>query len=599
MTVRVGAVPHGVAGTRFTVWAPRARSVDVRLVETGDRVTLRASGHGSFSGGAPCGPGTLYRYVLDGGAELADPASRSQPEGVHGPSEVVDLSAHRWDDAAFLAVPLRDAVIYELHIGTFTAGGTFSSAVDGLDDLVQLGITTVEVMPVAQFPGSRNWGYDGVFPYAVQNTYGGPDGLQSFVEECHRRELGVVLDVVYNHLGPEGNILPAFGPYLTDRYRTPWGEAVNFDGPWSDPVRDYFVANAVAWLEDFHVDALRLDAVHELVDRSARPLLAELAHAVRELSESSGRPHWLIAESADNDPRVVTPVQAGGLGLDAQWNDDFHHGVHAALTGERQGYFGDFGGAGPVARAMSQGFVYQGQFSGFRRRRHGAPSVGLDPDRFVVFDQNHDQVGNRPGGARLASLVPIPRLRLAAALLLLSPGIPLLFMGEEYGETAPFPYFVDHGDPRLLEAVRRGRLTEHLPVPGDVPDPADPETFSRAVLDRGARHQGEQRDLWQLYRALVSLRAAETPLRRSARECTVAHAVGPVVTLERTHGEAKIAALFNLSASDRDTTLPGGVCWTELLVPDPTAAPDGAAVTLGPWGFRVFRTGTDRDGDQG
>ena len=338
MTVQVGAVPMGTAETQFTVWAPRAPSVHVLLLASGERVGLHASRDGYHTGVAPCGPGALYRYVVDGVA-LADPASRSQPDGVHGPSEVVDLAAPGWDDDGYRPVPLHDAVLYELHIGTFTAGGTFASAVAELDDLVQLGVTTVEIMPVAQFPGSRNWGYDGVFPFAVQHSYGGPAGLRSFVEECHRRGLGVVLDVVYNHLGPEGNVLPAYGPYLTDRYRTPWGPAVNLDGPCSDPVRDYFIANAIGWLRDFHVDALRLDAVHELVDRSARPFLAELGGAVSDLSERSGRPHWLIAESADNDPRVVTPGPAGGLGLDAQWNDDFHHAVHAVLTGERDGLF--------------------------------------------------------------------------------------------------------------------------------------------------------------------------------------------------------------------------------------------------------------------
>jgi maltooligosyltrehalose trehalohydrolase len=595
MTVGVGAVPEGTGGTRFTVWAPRARSVDVLLVTSGERVGLDGSADGYYTGVAPCGPGARYRYVLDGASEFADPASRLQPDGVHGPSEVVDVAAHEWGDDGYRAVPLRDAVLYELHIGTFTAGGTFASAVAELDDLVQLGVTTVEIMPVAQFPGSRNWGYDGVFPYAVQDTYGGPTGLQFFVEECHRRGLGVVLDVVYNHLGPEGNVLPAYGPYLTDRYRTPWGPAVNLDGPSSDPVRGYFVANAIGWLNDFHVDALRLDAVHELVDRSARPFLAELAGAVSQLSEHSGRPHWLIAESADNDPRVVTPGPAGGLGLDAQWNDDFHHAVHAALTGERDGYFGDFGRVDDIARAMSQGFVYQGQFSGFRRRRHGAPSTALPPERFVIFDQNHDQVGNRPDGARLASLVPAPRRRLAAALLLLSPGIPLLFMGEEYGETAPFPYFVDHGDPKLIDAVRRGRATDHLPVPGEVADPADPETFTRATLDRtSTRRQGEHRDHWLLYGSLLSLRAAEPALRRSTRECTRAHADGPVVTLVRTHRDVTIAVLFNLSGSETDAHLPEGDCWTEMLPYDP--APASSVVPLAPWGFRVFRCGPQSGG---
>ncbi len=328
---------------------------------------------------------------------------------MHGPSQVVDL-AYAWTDQAFRPGPLREWILYELHIGTYTEAGTFTGAAAALDDLVELGVTAVEIMPVAQFPGHRNWGYDGVFPFAVQHSYGGARGLQEFVDECHRRGLAVVLDVVYNHLGPEGDVLDRFAPYFTDRYSTPWGRAVNLDGPFSDDVRAYFVANACQWFEHFHVDALRLDAVHELIDRSARPFLAELSAATEELEGRIGRSCALIAESADNNPLVVTPRAAHGLGMHAQWNDDFHHSVHAIVTGERDGYYGDYGKADDVARALSQGFVYQGQYSAFRKRRHGAPSTGIGPERFVIFVQNHDQVGNRPDGARLSTLVPPERL---------------------------------------------------------------------------------------------------------------------------------------------------------------------------------------------
>jgi maltooligosyltrehalose trehalohydrolase len=550
---------------------------------------LEPVGGGHHAGLVPCGPGTRYRYRLDGTTVAADPASRSQPEGVHGPSEVLDLAAHRWSDDGFHSVPLDDALLYELHVGTFTAGGTFEAAAEQLDDLVALGVTHVEVMPVAQFPGSRNWGYDGVFPYAVQDTYGGAAGLQRFVDQCHRRGLAVVLDVVYNHLGPEGNVLPLFGPYLTDRYRTPWGPAVNLDGPGSDAVREFFIANALSWLEDFHVDALRLDAVHQLIDRGARPFLAELAESVRLLSEHSGRSLQLIAESADNDPRVVTPVTSGGFGMDAQWNDDFHHAVHAAVTAERHGYYVDFGRADDIARVMEQGFVYQGQYSRFRKRRHGAPSTHVDPASFVVYAQNHDQVGNRPDGRRLTTLVSAAQAELAAALVLLSPGVPLLFMGEEYGETNPFPYFVDHSDPDLVEAVRRGRAGEHEPGGAVAPDPAAPGTYAAAKLDRSTRDDAGHVRRWELYRSLVSLRRAEPALRRASRQDTRAYAQGPVVTLLRTVDAVTVVACFNLGPLPAEGRLPAAESWCEMLVPGTAPSPEDA-VLLEPWGFRVFRS---------
>jgi maltooligosyltrehalose trehalohydrolase len=443
-------------------------------------------------------------------------------------------------------------------------------------------------MPVAQFPGTRNWGYDGVFPFAVQASYGGPLGLQNFVNECHRRGLAVVLDVVYNHFGPEGNVLPNFGPYLTDRYRTPWGEAINLDGPDSDPVRAYFVANALHWFSDFHIDGLRLDAVHEFMDRSPRPFLVDLATAAAGASETSGRSCWLIAESASNDPRTITPTDAGGLGMDAQWNDDFHHSVHVAMTSERFGYYADYTGAPDVARCMAQGFVYQGQTSQYRRRRHGGPSSSIDPSRFVVFAQNHDQVGNRADGARLSTLIPLDRLRLTAALLLLAPGVPLLFMGEEYGATAPFTYFVDHGDPDLLAAVRRGRADEHDEHGGAPLDPADPATFEAAILDHTLRTEGPHRAIWEHYRSLLSLRATEPALRRSSREQTMAEACGPVVTLTRTHATTTIVAFFNLSGSPQNAPLssPGG--WEELLTEG--ACSIQGSIGLSPWQFRLFRS---------
>jgi maltooligosyltrehalose trehalohydrolase len=584
-----GARPLGPTQTSFDVWAPLARRVEVELCDTEQRISLEAGHDGRFSGVAPCGPGARYRYVLDDGTVRPDPASRLQPDGVHGPSAVVDLERHPWHDEGFEPTPLRDAVLYELHVGTFTRGGTFASALAKLDELRALGVTAVEVMPIAQFPGVRNWGYDGVFPFAVQNSYGGPRAFQGFVDECHARGLAVVLDVVYNHLGPEGNVLPDFGPYLTDRYRTPWGPAVNLDGPGSDHVRSYLIANALQWFVDFHVDGLRLDAIHELIDRSAQPFLAQLATAVHDESERTGRTLWLIAESADNDPRVVSAQALGGLGLDAQWNDDFHHAVHVALTGERAGYYGDYGGAADVARAMDQGFVYQGQPSRFRGRRHGGPSVALAPSRFVQFVQNHDQVGNRAEGERLSTLVKPEQLRLAAALVVLAPGVPLLFMGEEYAETAPFAYFVDHGDPALIEAVRRGRAAEHGRSEVDALDPGAPETFERSILNDQLRLEGAHRQVWALYQSLLALRAGEPALRRSERQWSTAQAEGAVVTLTRSAGGTSVVALFNLGGSDATGLLPahdGGLVWEELL--SDSQQPE-VRVKLAPWQFRLFR----------
>ncbi len=587
MRADLGAVPSGPSSTTFTVWAPNATTVEVH--GGGGRACLARGADGYHRGSAPWGPGSLYQFVLDGGAPLPDPVSRAQPDGVHGPSEVVDLT-YPWRDGDFRPGPLREWVLYELHIGTFTQEGTFAGAIAALDGLVELGVTAVEIMPVAQFPGRRNWGYDGVFPFAVQQTYGGPAALQAFVAECHERRIAVVLDVVFNHLGPEGNVLDQFGPYFTDRYSTPWGSAVNLDGPFSDDVRAYFLANARQWFEDFHVDALRLDAVHELIDRSARTFLSELADATNELAGRIGRPCMLIAESADNNPLTVMPTSSHGLGMDAQWNDDFHHSVHALLTAERDGYYGDYGRTDDVARAMSQGFVYQGQYSRFRQRRHGAPSVGIPPERFAIFVQNHDQIGNRVDGARLSTLVPPDRLRLAAALLLLSPGLPLLFMGEEYGEVAPFAYFVDHGDPDLLDAVRRGRMAEHAhSTLGPLPDPGDPATFAAAVLRRDRVKDPMHDELLHLYRDLITLRRHEPALHHSSRERTRAHADGDVVTLVRTHAKGSVAAYFNLSGAPGSGQLPPDSHWDELLRREPVGR-TSETIALDPWGFRVFRS---------
>jgi len=607
----VGAVPLASGETRFLVWAPAATRVRVQLATPEQRTADLVPVGGGYHRGdvARCGPGDRYRFVLDDGPALADPASRSQPEGVHGPSEIVDLGAYRWGDAGYRPRPLWQHVIYEIHVGAFTEGGTFDSAIAELDDLVALGVTAVEPMPVAQFPGRRNWGYDGAFPFAVQDSYGGPHALQRFVDACHRRGLAVVLDVVYNHLGPEGSVLSDYGPYQTDRYRTPWGAAINFDGPCSDEVRAYFLQNARQWFADFHVDALRLDAVHGIVDRTATPFLVDLARTSAGLEEQLLRPCALIAESADNDPRTLVPAHCGGLGMDAQWNDDFHHALHAALTGERAGYYADFGRVEDLARAMDEGFVYQGEYSLHRRRRHGAPSGGIEPERFVLFAQNHDHVGNRPRGERLAALVDGDRLRLAAALLMLAPGVPLLFMGEEYAETAPFPYFVDHEDPGLLAAVRRGRAAEMaVELGGEPPDPSAEATFRSAVLRRHLRREGGHRRHWALHRALIALRAEHPALARSTRTQASAQATGPLLQLLRRHPLGTVVALFNVGGERSGTLLPeppgGGGSWRRLLDstaeevggtgggPLPAECPGSAALRLAPWAFCAYGAGS-------
>jgi maltooligosyltrehalose trehalohydrolase len=482
-TARLGAtVVDG--GTRFEVWAPKAATVDVTI---GVRhQSLHRNGEYWTGEVDRVEHGDRYSYVVDG-AELPDPASRWQPDGVRGASAVVDDTTFRWTDDDWTGIDLADTVLYEVHIGTFTPEGTFDSAITELDRLVALGITTIEIMPVSAFPGVRNWGYDGVFPFAVQDSYGGPEGLARFVDAAHSVGLAVVLDVVYNHMGPEGNVLGSFGPYFTDAYRTPWGDAMNVSGGGSDHVRRFFIESAVGWITDFHLDGLRLDAVHAIVDPTPTTFVQELTAAVHAAAGAAGRTALVTIESSSNDPRIVRSTAEHGWGCDAVWNDDYHHALRVALTGDRHEYYANYSGAADIASAWDRRWVYSGQYSAGFDRRHGAPADDIDHRRFIVFDTNHDHVGNTPAGARLLSdaTADDPRHRLAAAAILLSPFTPMLFMGEEYGETAPFPYFIDHGDPDLVEAVRRGRRREFADSvgSGEVADPGDPATFAGAVLD--------------------------------------------------------------------------------------------------------------------
>ncbi|MDD2852661.1 MAG: malto-oligosyltrehalose trehalohydrolase [Desulfuromonadaceae bacterium] len=549
----IGAIPLPDGSTRFRVWAPRVREVAVIILDNSlPPVPLSAEADGYFSGivtGA--GAGSRYRYLLDGSAERPDPASHYQPNGVHGPSQIVDNHAFHWSDNAWSGIPLEQYIIYELHVGTFTPNGTFDSVISRLDYLCDLGITAVELMPVAQFPGERNWGYDGVYPFAPQNSYGGPDALKRLIDTCHRKGLAVILDVVYNHLGPEGNYLHAFGPYFTDRYRTPWGEAVNFDGPDSDPVRHYFITNALYWITDYHVDALRLDAIHGIYDFGARHILQEMTETVHRQAAALGQTVHVIAESDLNDVRVITPLQSGGLGLDAQWCDDFHHSLRSLLTGETDGYYRDFGHLENLAKALQQGFVLSGEYSVFRMRKHGSSAEDVPPCRLVVFSQNHDQVGNRMCGERLGEHLTSQQLKLAAATVLLSPYLPLLFMGEEYAALAPFPYFVSHGDANLVEGVRRGRKEEFAAFKkqGIPPDPQAEATFLSAKLNPGQLATGEQRDILDFYRTLIRLRkecALLAELSRDAIQIMV-NEEEMVLTMIRTSNSDEITCLFNFS----------------------------------------------------
>ena len=523
---RLGANRLADGRWEFLLWAPNARSVSLHLLHSGELLTMAPVSRGYFRRTVEnLEPGTRYFFQLDGARELPDPASRFQPEGVHGPSEVVDLNQFQWTDQNWQGRTLERSIFYEIHVGTYTAQGTFDALIPHIPELVELGITTVELMPVAQFPGSRNWGYDGVYPFAPQNSYGGPEPLQRFVNAAHEQGLSVALDVVYNHLGPEGNYLNAYGPYFTDRYRTPWGQALNFDGAGSDEVRRFFIENALYWLENYHFDALRLDAVHGIFDFSARHFLTEIKSAVGALSKRLGRMIHCIAESDLNDSRLLLNHEQGGYDLDAQWSDDFHHSVHRLLTGEDRGYYADFGGIGPLAATLRDGWYYQGQYSHYRQRHHGNSPRGIAASQVVVCNQNHDQVGNRAAGERLSSLVNFESLKLAAGITLLSPFVPLLFMGEEYGETAPFQYFTSHGDPELVEAVRRGRREEFAAFGWEaekaVPDPQDESTFLRSKPDHSRKSEEPHRTLLRLYQNLIRTRREYDlgdPAPRSVRE---------------------------------------------------------------------------------
>ncbi|MFJ4869935.1 malto-oligosyltrehalose trehalohydrolase [Streptomyces sp. NPDC088757] len=497
----------------FEVWAPNARDrVTLELNGTGHPLERDAERDGWWTGVVPAGDGDRYGFAVDDGPVLPDPRSRRLPDGPDGRSAVVDHSAYAWRNES-PTLRLRNAVLYELHVGTFTPEGTLDAAAGRLGELAGLGITHVELMPLCPFPGTWGWGYDGVAPWAVHEPYGGPEALKRFVDAAHGLGMGVVLDVVHNHLGPSGNYLPAFGPYFTDTHHTPWGSAVNLDAAGSDEVRAYFLGSALAWLRDYRIDGLRLDAVHALADTRALTFLEELSAAVDELAREQGRQHFLIAESDMGDPRTTTPRALGGTGLHAQWNDDFHHALHTALTGESQGYYADFARApiAALAKTLTHVFFHDGTYSSFRGRHHGRPvdRERTPAHRFLGYAQTHDQIGNRALGDRLSASVSPGLLACAAALVLTGPSVPMLFMGEEWGATTPWQYFTDHTDPELAEAVRRGRrreFAEHGWDENEVPDPQDRATRDRSVLDRSEREEDPHKRLLAWHRQLIALR---------------------------------------------------------------------------------------------
>jgi maltooligosyltrehalose trehalohydrolase len=572
------------------VWAPYAERGVTVVLESGPggergepiSVPLIAEDRGYWSEFLPdARPGTRYRFQLDDHELIPDPASRLQPDGVHGPSEVVDPSAFAWQVDTWEIPPFRDWVIYELHVGTFTPKGTFEAVIPRLPYLKELGVTAIEIMPIAQFPGRRNWGYDGVFPYAAQNSYGGPDGLRRLVDAAHGAGMAVVLDVVYNHFGPEGNVTHRFGPYVTDRYKTPWGDAINFDGPGSDEVRAFFIGSALMWLEECRIDGFRLDAVHEIFDSQAQPFLAQLAEAVHGRAAELERRVALVAESDLNDPRLILPRKIGGYALDAQWADDFCHALEVQLVGETSAYAADYGEFSQLGKALRQAFVYTGEYNRSRRRSFGRAPEPARRDQFVVFLQNHDQVGNRPGGERLGHLITFAQHKLGAAAVILSPFVPLLFMGEEYGETNPFLYLTDHGDPELVAAVREGRRAEfaHWDWDDAAPDPQDVATFERSRLQFGLHEAGgDHGALHAWYRALLALRRDMPMLADPDAERNVVEREEERVFMlhARSDGGETVAVLgFAGSHSPVSLPIPAGTWVKRLDAGDPRFGGEG------------------------
>ncbi len=542
------------------VWSPDAARMDL-LLNDGSVIPMAQEMHGYWRvNSEKLHPGVRYQFSKNGGDPLPDPASLSQPDGVHKSSEVFDATGFEWTDKNWKNHPLNDYIIYEIHTGTFTPSGNFEGIESKLDYLVSLGITAIEIMPVAQFPGSRNWGYDGVFPFAVQSTYGGAKALQHLIDTAHQKGLSVILDVVYNHLGPEGNYLGAYGPYFTDKYGTPWGQAVNYDDAWCDGVRNFVIENVLMCFRDFHVDALRMDAVHAIKDFSPVHLLKDIRLHVDKLMHETGRKHHLIVECDLNDTRFINPVEKdGGYGMDAQWMDEFHHALRVASGQKREGYYADFNGLPDLAKSFRDAYVFDGQFSEHRHKYFGTETENAG-EQFIVFSQNHDQVGNRMLGERTSTLLNFEMQKLLAGVVLFSPFMPLLFMGEEYGETNPFLYFVSHTDPQLVEAVREGRKAEFeaFHALGEAPDPQAEETFERSKLQWNLLNETRHQTLFRYYQTLIKLRKEILALAHLERKNVKVSLLADeqVLILQRRHESSHFCCFFNFSEKPQTVSLP-------------------------------------------
>ncbi|AKD54809.1 malto-oligosyltrehalose trehalohydrolase [Spirosoma radiotolerans] len=558
----------------IVLWAPLAKHVAIKVYGNQAAIPLKKEDLGYWClTTSQLKPGDLYTYILDGHQEYPDPTSLSQPQGVHGPSQAVDTGTFQWEDQCWVNPALDSYLLYELHTGTFTQEGTFQALESKLDYLKALGVNAIEIMPVAQFSDSRNWGYDGVYTYAVQSSYGGAAGLQHLINACHYKGIAVVLDVVYNHFGPEGNYVGEFGPYLTDKYCTPWGKAVNFDDAWCDGVRRYVIENALMWFRDFHIDALRLDAVHAIKDFSPKHILQELREEVDKLMAETGRRHYLIVESDLNDPRFINPLSENGYGMDAQWMDEFHHALRVSIGEEPLGYYADFEGIGDLAKAYQNAYVYDGQFSEVRHKLFGYRAETNPGQQFIVFSQNHDQIGNRKLGERSSQLYSYEAVKLMAGAVFVSPYIPLLFMGEEWGETDPFYYFVSHSEPELVEAVRKGRKEEFAAFHSDeeVPDPESDETYERAKLQWDLLEQESHQILLRYYQTLIALRQQLPALAHLERRQLDVRAdeANETLILHRWHEDQHVLCLMNFSDQPQSISLPeageAGVPWRKLL----------------------------------
>lgn len=574
MKRKIGAHYDEGGVCEFVVWAPEAKTVELELISPHKKsIALKKDELGYWSESVrDVKSGTLYFYNLDQEKQRPDPASQAQPEGVHGPSQVIDHD-FTWKDQSWQGIPLKNMIIYELHTGTFTPEGTFEAIISKLDYFLELGINAIEIMPVSQFPGSRNWGYDGVFPFAAQWSYGGVNGLKKLVDVCHAKGIAVILDVVYNHMGPEGNYLNDYGPYFTEKYSTPWGNALNFDDAYCDEVRNFFIQNALMWFSDFHIDALRLDAVHAIKDLGTKHFLQELSEDVKALGKEVNRELVLIAECDLNDPKFINPVEKNGFGLDGQWVDEFHHSLHSTITGETDGYYADFGEFEHLRRAFTDTFVYSGQYSEHRKKHFGAYPKENPYAQFVVFAQNHDQVGNRMLGDRITHLVSYEALKLVAATYILSPYIPMLFMGEEFGEENPFMYFISHTDKALVEAVRKGRKKEfeYFKWEGEVPDPQSEETFNKCKLNWDFRKDHKKETLFNFYKKLIQIRKSSPGFKTDQRDSMKVNAdeSNGILTIERfchtsDHKDSSFFMILNFK-DDTFFDFPLNGAWRRIL----------------------------------